>query len=201
MPALPNAAASAASPDLTDFRDALTARLAPADAVERHWVGEITFALWQQQRLRAVTDLALAAAEGGTSEPETQPRAEPERPRLPSLATLARYRACIERDLRLAQHELETARQSRPRLPSDAGLANPARLRWLADRIEAGLADRAPANDTGEPEAQPRAEPEAQPRTESGAAAAPASRPLNRHERRRLEALGRRSPESAAALT
>ena len=98
--------------ELSALRDALTARLAPADAVERHWVGEIAFALWQQQRLRAVTDLALAAAEGGTSEPE--------RPRLPSLATLARYRARIERDLRLAQHELETARQSRPRVSTAA---------------------------------------------------------------------------------
>src|SRR3954470_12337232 len=79
------------APELAALRDALTARLAPIDPVERHWVGEIAFALWQQQRLRAVTDLALAAAEGGTSEPE--------RPRLPSLATLARYRARIERDL------------------------------------------------------------------------------------------------------
>src|SRR5436309_3278697 len=75
-------------------------------------------------------------------------------------------------DRGLPQHGPEPPRQSRPRLPSDAGLANPARLRWLADRIGAGLADRAPANDPHEPEAQPRAEPEAQPRTESGAAAA-----------------------------
>jgi len=58
MPALPNAAASAASPDLADFRDALTARLAPIDTVEEHWVAEIAFALWQQQRLRPLTALA-----------------------------------------------------------------------------------------------------------------------------------------------
>src|SRR3954451_23887140 len=127
MPALPNAAASAAPPDLADFRDALAARLAPADAVEEHWVGEIAFALWQQQRLQALAALALAAAENGTDEPEPT--------RLPSLATLARYRARIERDLRLAQHELETARQSRPRLPSGAGVANPARLRWRRGRV------------------------------------------------------------------
>src|SRR4051795_12004841 len=159
--------------ELATLRDALTARLAPADAVERHWVGEIAFALWQQQRLRVVTALALAAAEGGTDEPETQPRAEPERPRLPSLATLARYRARIERDLRLAQEGLEPApparapragaprgppggapappRQSRPRLPSDAGLANPARLRWLADRIEGGLGGQGAPHQHGGP--------------------------------------------------
>ena len=137
---------------LAALRDALTARLAPADAVERHWVGEIAFALWQQQRLQAATAAALAYAEGDTDEPEAP---------TPALArTLARYRARIERDLRLAQEGLEAARRSRPRLPADPGLANPTRLRWLADRIEAGLADSAPANDTGEPEAQPRAESE-----------------------------------------
>src|SRR3954453_20603821 len=45
------------APELAALRDALTARLAPADAVERHWVGEIAFALWQQQRLQAITTL------------------------------------------------------------------------------------------------------------------------------------------------
>ena len=182
------------------MRDALTARLAPVDTIEQHWVGEIAFALWQQ-RLRALTALALAAAEGGTDEPETA--------RLPSLATLARYRARIERDLRLAREGFEAARSSRPRLPSDPGLANPARLRWLADRIEAGLADRAPANDTGEPERHARAEPEAPSRAEPEPPSAPAPvRPTagdtiepepapmrwlpNRHERRRLDALGRK---------
>src|SRR5690349_22410793 len=155
MPALPNAAASAASPDLADFRDALTARLAPADAVEEHWVGEIAFALWQQRRLQAVAALALAAAESGTGEPEPRARAEPDAARLPSLATLARYRARIERDLRLARQELEAARQSRPRLPSHPTTADAARMRWLADRIEERLRDQPPANDAGEPEPAP----------------------------------------------
>jgi hypothetical protein len=174
--------------DLAAIREALTARLAPADAVEEHWVGEIAFALWQQQRLQTFAALALAAAEGGTSEPaETAPR-------LPSLATLARYRARIERDLKLARQELEAARQSRPRPLAESRPANPARLRWMADRIEAGLGDRAPANDTGEPEMAPAAsgthepEPEARAEPESPA---PTSRPLNRHERRRMRALGR----------
>src|SRR5690349_1347866 len=75
--------------DLAAFRDALTARHAPVDAVERHWVGEMAFALWQQRRLRALAALALAAAANGTDEPETAAR-------LPSLATLARYRGRIE---------------------------------------------------------------------------------------------------------
>ena len=124
MPILPSLPA-----DLGALRAALTARIAPADAIEEHWVGEIAFALWQQQRLQALAALVLAAAESGTSEPDEAAT------RLPSLATLARYRARIERDLKLARHELEAARQARPPHP-------------------------APANDTGEPEGQSRAAPE-----------------------------------------
>src|SRR3954452_14005077 len=56
--------------ELAICRDALTARLAPVDAVAEHWVAEIAFALWQQQRLRPLTTLALAAAESDTDEPE-----------------------------------------------------------------------------------------------------------------------------------
>src|SRR3954451_9958879 len=118
------------APELAALRDALTARLAPADAVERHWVVEIAFALWQQQRLQAVTAAVLAHAEGDTDEPE--------RPRLPSLATLARYpapppppppprRPGSARARRPPGEPRGPPRQSRPRLPSDAGLANPAR--------------------------------------------------------------------------
>ena len=132
------------APELGALRNALIARLGPVDAVERHWVGEIAFGLWQQQRLRALTALALAHAASGTDEPETS--------RLPSLATLARYRARIERDLRLAREGLEAARSDRPRLPSTPDLASPSQLRWLADRIETAMAGRAPANDTDEPE-------------------------------------------------
>ena len=196
-------------PELAALRDALSARLAPVDAVERHWVGEIAFGLWQQQRLQALTALALAHAESGTDEPETS--------RLPSLATLARYRARIERDLRLAREGLEAARSSRPRLPSTPDLANPARLRWLAERIEAAMAGRAPANDTDEPERHARAEPEAPSRAEPETPAAPAPvrptanctiepepaapvrRLLNRRERRRLEALGRKASGRAGS--
>ena len=123
-----------------------TARLAPVDAVEEHWVGEIAFALWHQQRLQPLAALALAAAESGTDEPEMS--------RLPSLATLARYRARTERDLKLAQQSLEAARQSRPRLPSDPDLANPARLRWLADRIEARLPKARPPTTQANPSPQ-----------------------------------------------
>src|SRR4051812_33044080 len=68
------ASRSALPPDdaaeLAILRNSLTARLAPVDTVEEHWVAEIAFALWQQQRLRPLAALALAAAESGTDEPE-----------------------------------------------------------------------------------------------------------------------------------
>jgi hypothetical protein len=73
----------------------------------------------------------------------------------------------------------------------------------MAERIEAGLLDRPPANDTSEPEAQPRAESEPAPATAEAAQVRPVTAgtiepepaPLspNRHERRRLEALARRA--------
>src|SRR3954454_11723366 len=58
------------APELAALREALTARLAPIDPVEQHWVGEIAFALWQRQRLQAVTAEAIAHAQTGTDEPE-----------------------------------------------------------------------------------------------------------------------------------
>jgi hypothetical protein len=186
------ASRSALPPDdaaeLAIFRDALTARLAPVDAVEEHWVAEIAFALWQQQRLRPLAALALAA-ESGTDEPETS--------RLPSLATLARYRARIERDLKLARQSLDAARQSRPRLPSRPTAADAARIRWLAGRIEERLHESPPADDTGEPEPAPAT---SFCTSEPGPAPAAARtsepehpRPLNRRERRRLLVLGRKA--------
>ena len=136
MPALP---ASPPPPDLVSLRDTLTARLAPADAVEEHWVGEIAFALWQQQRLQALAALALAAAEADTDEPDGTSR-------LPSLATLARYRARIERDLKLARQELEAARQSRPAPP---------RARERHGRTRAAASGTRAARDDGLAAAEP----------------------------------------------
>jgi hypothetical protein len=151
------------------LRAALLARHAPADAAEEHWVEELAFAAWRLRRLRA-----LDAADG-TSEPEPQARAEPdEAARLPSLATLARYRGRVERDRRQALQALESLCASRPRLPATVASATPSQLRWLADRAER----------TAEPEHPAQAEPERP-------APAPAAPPLNRQQRRRLAALER----------
>jgi hypothetical protein len=49
---------------------------------------------------------------------------------LPTLATLLRYRARIERDARAATKQLLALRRGR------RDLADPAQLRWLAERIE-----------------------------------------------------------------
>ncbi len=153
------------------LRAALLARHAPADAAEEHWVEELAFAAWRLRRLRA-----LDAADG-TSESEPQARAEPdEAARLPSLATLARYRGRVERDHRQALQALESLRASRPRLPASVAGATPAQLRWLADRAERGAISEA---DMSEPEP-----------------AAPAAPPPNRQQRRRLAALGRQRPSA-----
>jgi hypothetical protein len=114
--------------------DAHLARWSPADAAERHWVEELAFAAWRLRKV-AIQEAALLT---GDPEPGTSA----------ALVLLARYRQRIERDLRLAEAQLLSLRETRPQLPANRP-ANPARLRWLAARAEA--AER-PANDTIEPE-------------------------------------------------
>ena len=106
--------------ELADLRAALLARWRPADAAEAHLVEELVFAAWRQMRLRAVEDAVLARAERG----------EEPGPGLPSLATLIRYRARIDRDVDRAMDALIELRRRR------AKIADPLRLRWLAERIE-----------------------------------------------------------------
>jgi hypothetical protein len=59
--------------------------------------------------LQALAAVAIAVAEGRTNDPEAAAR-------LPSLATLARYRGRVERDFRLAERGFEAARRARPPL-------------------------------------------------------------------------------------
>jgi hypothetical protein len=126
-------------------------------------VEEIAFALWRQQRLRRLEAAALEE-EHVTDEPDVRP--------LPSLTTLARYRARLARDLRLAEEQLAAARQGRfytiaENEPEEAGdpptiiSASPPKLAMLDGCMV-------------EPEALDRSRP-------------------NRHERRRLKALARRT--------
>src|SRR5262245_50414713 len=106
--------------ELAALRTALLMRWQPADAAEAHLVEELVFAAWRQVRLRAVEDAVLARAGRG----------EGPSPGLPSLATLMRYRGRIDRDARVAAEELAALRRGRREL------ADPMRLRWLAERIE-----------------------------------------------------------------
>ena len=105
---------------------ALLTRHNPADAVERHWVEGLAMALWRQRRADHLEDRILDA---GTDEPETA--------RLPSLDTLLRYRARIERDIRHAEAQLDSLRRARPRELTASGRMAPEQFRLLADCIEA----------------------------------------------------------------
>jgi hypothetical protein len=88
------------------LRAGLRGRLAPLGEAEAHWRDEPARAYWRQRRLFALEDAALTAplaeAVAGTD-------------RLPSLATLARYRARVERDARLAREQLAALRAADPR--------------------------------------------------------------------------------------
>jgi hypothetical protein len=104
---------------LADLRAAFLARWQPLDAAEAHLVEELVFAAWRQIRLRAVEGAVLMQAATGAPPGG-----------LPTLATLLRYRARIERDARAATEQLLALRRGRKEL------AEPAQLRWLAERIE-----------------------------------------------------------------
>ena len=147
---------------LAELRAALFARWQPLDAAEAHLVEELVFAAWREVRLRAVEDAVLVQAATGAPPPG-----------LPSLATLLRYRARIERDAQAATERLLALRRGRREL------AEPAQLRWLAARIEqarailAGEPPEAAADDekytndfdsgTNEPEGAPSPPPPAGP--------------------------------------
>jgi hypothetical protein len=203
---------------LAVLRGAFVARHLPTDAAEMHWVEELAFAAWRQRRLRALETEVLARG-GAGEEPETAPA-------LPSLSTLIRYRARLDRDWRRATEELDALRRDRSVPPS------PAQLRVVADLIEQS---RAAATDrtqecTNEPEAPPTTdEPAREVGTNEPTVAAngtngtargtdeprhpvpplpemrtsepeelPAPTPLNRHQRRRLAVLARRRLRRAA---
>jgi hypothetical protein len=117
---------------LAALRGALAARHLPRDEAEAHWVGELAFAAWRQRRLRSLKAEVLARAGTAGAEAEAAPA-------LPSLSTLIRYRARLDRDWRRAGEELELLRRDRAVPPS------PAQLRLVADLIEQGQAGAADA--------------------------------------------------------
>jgi hypothetical protein len=202
---------------LAALRGALLARHLPRDAAEAHWVEELAFAAWRQRRLCALEAEVLARAEAAREESGAAPA-------LPSLSTLIRYRARLDRDWRRAGEELEALRRDRAVPPS------PAQLRLAAGLIERGQAAAAASvarertnenrafgmnepnatSGTGEPAADRTNEPARvtdqlrhpvppPPRTCTDEPDdLPAPPALNRHQRRRLAALTRRGLRPAA---
>ncbi|MFL5334078.1 MAG: hypothetical protein ACJ8H8_13070 [Geminicoccaceae bacterium] len=163
------------------LRLAVAADWRPRDAYERHWIKELVAAMWRQDRLRGLELAALLAAE---------------RQRLPSeaslkrLLTFARYGARIDKDIGRALDALRVLKRR-----ADNDLAEvPERRSEPRPRRDEALAELPSGRTT-----EPRQADGAAPRTrEPDLAAVPPPASMNRHERRRLEALERRVQRRAA---
>lgn len=169
-PLLPGLAATLDAEERAAFealRAAWHARATPADAAERAVVDVIAACAFRLMRLDAVEAvLTRRLIEGGSTAG------------LPSLATLVRARADLARDQARAEADLMHLRDIRPKPPAWPGL-NPARLRWLAQRLEEGrIAPWAPAGDAApEPSAEAASGPSPGARPTSPAAAPVAAEP------------------------
>lgn len=142
------------------LRRAWHARLAPLDEAERAVVDTIVSQAWRASRLDALEERVTAALLEGRPIPG-----------LPSLGTIARLRARLERDSKEAFELLQVARIGRPSPLVAKGLSA-ARLEWLARYVgrKAALAEEA-----GPPlrEAPLDLEPVAAPAATAGARADP----------------------------
>jgi hypothetical protein len=145
------------------MRAACTEELDPRTAAEAACVEHLARIAWRGARLDAVETLVFAALLlPDTDEPE------PHRPPLPSLTTLARYRARIDKERRDALAELARLQAER-RVPVSRMHALETRWRVAVPR------DEAMPPHTDEPDGPP-------------------ARVLNRAARRRLAALARHLP-------
>lgn len=161
---------------------AVTADWGPRDAYERRWVSELVTSMWRQERLRGLELAALAAAAG--ERPPTEAT-------LKRLLTFARYGARIDKDIAKALQALRALR-NRP----DAWIVGAERdgtsepeATPTEPPLPAARVDRTTASLGRTPEPEPPAEP---------ATTAEPPPPLNRHQRRRLEALERQARRWAA---
>jgi hypothetical protein len=101
-------------------------RLEPLDAAEEAAVEAIVAATWRRERLVALEARTLDRLTRG------EPLGE-----LPTLGTLGRATARVDRERARAETELCDLRDLRPALMPIPGL-NPARLEWLAKRLRDG---------------------------------------------------------------
>ncbi len=91
--------------EAADLRAALERRHAPRDVMERRLIEAVITAMIKMSRLDALEFQVMERLLSGASE-------KPDEPKLPSLGTLTRYRARIDRDLRLAQERLDRLRRA-----------------------------------------------------------------------------------------
>lgn len=129
LPSLAAAVSPAQRAALERLRQAWLARLRPADAAEQAAVEAIVAQRWRAGRLDAVEERVLAALVEGSPAPG-----------LPSLATVLRARARLEKERRAVEAELEALRAARPRPVEASGRAAQAtqapRLAAKAERSE-----------------------------------------------------------------
>lgn len=157
--------------ELDRLRAAVLADWLPRDAYERHWTGELVAAMCRQQCLRRLELKALAVAEQQSPATEATVR---------GLLAFARYGARIDHDIGRALRA----------------------LRVLKGRPDAHLAETPPrTSEPDRPAAAPARTPEPEPWDDAldtlmAQAGTPA--PMNRHDRRRLEALARKAPRRVA---
>lgn len=132
------------------LRSDLEARWCPIDAAERAALEAIAAAMWRRLRLAALEERVLRALFAGD-------RLDG----LPSLPTILRYRARIERDRQAAEADLRRLQALRPRVPSFKAV--PAQLEWLARQIRAGKLKPRTAEAASGGDAAPKAPGEAPP--------------------------------------
>ncbi|MDX6749793.1 hypothetical protein SH611_08250 [Geminicoccaceae bacterium 1502E] len=155
---------------------ALVAQHGPADEAQEHWVRQMALVMLRERRLNVIEDRVTAAL---LDAPEKGPP-----PGLPSLPTILRYRARLERDWRHASGQLAAARtrhkqQARP-VP-----ARPQALSGLAAAFAHDpRAMQAAMPASGDEAAHPLADGTNEPGQHVRGA-------LNRAQRRRLEACQR----------
>lgn len=177
---------------LRALEESLAATLAPADAAEAYWVRQMAMTMLRRERLDAIEARVTRAL---LEEPEAGPPAG-----LPSMATIARHRARLERDQRQAAGELAAARALRGQsaVPAVGGTNEPEAPTRSATGGARPLHGAASSGGTDEPEAPARPDPTLRrPRPDAPAPRGtpepekPAAPALNRAQRRRLEAMRR----------
>ena len=152
---------------------AVAADWRPRDAYEKRWVTELVAAMWRQDRLRAIELATLTAAQGPAGEALVK-----------QLLTFARYGARIDKDMAKALQALRALR-NRPDAELDAC------KNYTSEPGEPEPPSRNCTNDLSPRTPEPGDGP-AEPRQAGGTPEPGPTTPLNRHQRRRLEALTRK---------